>query len=91
MDGNGYPNYRVIDGEMVEIPLQEKIDSVKMSKLNEFKIMCSEKFENGISIGEIAEDRVIRNRKRDTQFRKEMKADLINYYNDEKNETRDLS
>ena len=30
---------------------------------------------------EIAEYRVIRNRKRDTQFRKEMKADLINYYN----------
>ena len=51
-DENGYPNYRVIDGEMVEIPLQEKIDSVKMSKLNEFKITCSEKFENGISIGE---------------------------------------
>ena len=40
---------------------------------------------------EIAEDRVIRNRKRDTQFRKEMKADLINYYNNDKNETRDLS
>lgn len=41
---------------------------------------------------EIAEDRVIRNRKRDTQFRKEMKADLINYYNNnEKNETRDFS
>ena len=41
---------------------------------------------------EIAEDRVIRNRKRDTQFHKEMKADLINYYNNnEKNETRDLS
>ena len=41
---------------------------------------------------EIAEYRVIRNRKRDTQFRKEMKADLINYYNNnEKNETRDFS
>lgn len=41
---------------------------------------------------EIAEDRVIRNRKRDTQFRKEMKADLINYYNNnDKNETRDFS
>ena len=41
---------------------------------------------------EIAEDRVIRNRKRDTQFRKEMKADIINYYNNnEKNETRDFS
>ena len=41
---------------------------------------------------EIAEDRVIRNRKRDTQFRKEMKADLINYYNNnDKNETRDLN
>ena len=41
---------------------------------------------------EIAEYRVIRNRKRDTQFRKEMKADLINYYNNnEKNETRDIS
>ena len=51
-DENGYPNYRVIDGKMVEIPLQEKIDSVKMSKLNEFKIVCCEKFENGITIGE---------------------------------------
>ena len=40
---------------------------------------------------DIAEYRVIRNRKRDTQFRKEMKADLINYYSDYKNETRDLS
>ena len=41
---------------------------------------------------EIAEYRVIKNRKRDTQFRKEMKADLINYYNNnEKNETRDFS
>ena len=40
---------------------------------------------------EIAEYRVIRNRKRDTQFRKEMKADLINYYSDYKNETRDLN
>ena len=41
---------------------------------------------------DIAEYRVIRNRKRDTQFRKEMKADLINYYNNnEKNEIRDLS
>ena len=37
---------------MVQIPLQEKIDSVKMSKLNEFKIVCCEKFENGITIGE---------------------------------------
>ncbi len=40
---------------------------------------------------DIAEYRVIRNRKRDTQFCKEMKADLINYYNNYKNETRDLS
>ena len=40
---------------------------------------------------DIAEYRVIRNRKRDTQFRKEMKADLINYYSDYKNETRDLN
>ena len=41
---------------------------------------------------EIAEYRVIKNRKKDTQFRKEMKADLINYYNNnEKNETRDFS
>lgn len=30
---------------------------------------------------EIAEDRVIRNRKRTNQFNKEMKVDLINYYN----------
>lgn len=30
---------------------------------------------------EIAEDRVIRNRKRNDQFNKEMKVDLINYYN----------
>ena len=43
-------------------------------------------------ICEIAEYRVIKNRKKDTQFRKEMKADLINYYNNnEKNETRDFS
>ena len=40
---------------------------------------------------DIAEYRVIRNRKRDTQFRKEMKADIINYYDKDKSETRDLS
>lgn len=34
---------------------------------------------------EIAEDRVIRNRKRNNQFTKDMKVDLINYYNN-KNE-----
>ncbi len=35
---------------------------------------------------EIAEDRVIRNRKRNNQFNKEMKVDLINYYNNRNNE-----
>ena len=40
---------------------------------------------------DIAEYRVIRNIKIDTQFRKEIKADLINYYDNDKSETRDLS
>ena len=40
---------------------------------------------------EIAEFRVMRNKRKDDQFRKEMKADIINYYNNEKNETRDLN
>ena len=38
---------------------------------------------------EIAEDRVIRNRKRNNQFTKEMKVDLINYYNNKNEDNRD--
>lgn len=37
---------------------------------------------------EIAEDRMIKNRKRDKQICKEINADLINYYNNEENKAR---
>lgn len=51
-DQNGYYNYRIEDGKMVEIPLQEKIESVKISKISQFQGDCYAKVSSGFYIGE---------------------------------------
>ena len=51
-DENEYFNYKIVDNKMVKIPLQEKIESVKISKTQDLSIKCSEEIRNGFSIND---------------------------------------
>lgn len=53
-DANGYFNYRLDkeSGKIIRVPLQEKIESVKLSKIEQFRGDCYSVISSGFSIGE---------------------------------------
>lgn len=50
-DENEFYNYKIVDNQMVLIPLQEKIESVKQSKILYLSDTCILKIREGFSIG----------------------------------------